>query len=69
MDRGGMFSIHHLLYFARINGYAFTGNSVAKKFYTIHLEFILRKLSIELMVFETLENNAQVFHMLFSFLE
>jgi hypothetical protein len=29
MDEGGRFPIHHLLFFARINGYAFAGNSVA----------------------------------------
>jgi hypothetical protein len=53
------------LYFARINGYAFAGNSVVQKFYTIQPEFTLGKLSIELMVSETLENNAQVLRMLF----
>jgi hypothetical protein len=65
MDGDGRFPIHHLLYFARINGYAFVGNSVAQKFYTIQPEFTLGKLSIDLMVSETLENNAQVLRMLF----
>jgi hypothetical protein len=58
MDRGGRFPIHHLLYFARINGYAFARNSVAQKIYTIQLEFIVGKVSIELMVSEMLKNNA-----------
>jgi hypothetical protein len=53
------------LYFARINGYAFTGNSVVQKFYTIQLEFTLGKLSIELMVSKTLENNVHVLSMMF----
>jgi hypothetical protein len=65
MDGGGRFPIHHLLYFARINSYAFAGNSVAQKFYTIQPEFTIGKLSIDLMIFETLENNAQVLRMLF----
>jgi hypothetical protein len=58
MDGDGRFPFHHLLYFARINGYAFAGNSVAQKFYTIQPEFTLGKLSIELMVSKMLENNA-----------
>jgi hypothetical protein len=65
MDGGGRFPIHHLLYFARINGYAFTGNSVAQKFYTIQPEFTLGKLSIELMVSKMLANNVQVLSMIF----
>jgi hypothetical protein len=60
MDGGGRFPFHHLLYFARINGYAFAGNSVVQKFYTIQPEFTLGKLSIELMVSKTLDNNVQV---------
>jgi hypothetical protein len=65
MDGGGRFPFHHLLYFARINGYAFVGNSVAQKFYTIQLEFTLGKLSIELMVTKTLEINVQVLSIMF----
>jgi hypothetical protein len=53
------------LYFARINGYAFAGNSVAQKFYTIQPEFTLRKLSIELTVSKMLEDNVQVLSMIF----
>jgi hypothetical protein len=53
------------LYFARINGYTFAGNSVAQKFYTIQSEFTLGKVRIELMVSKTLENNVQVPCMLF----
>jgi hypothetical protein len=107
MDGGGRFPIHHLLYFTRINGYAFAGNSVPtssgwnppfwntlphpscdlssasghlvrsycpvvdkpQKFYTIQPEFTLGKFSIELMVTEMLENNAQVLACSSSFLE
>jgi hypothetical protein len=65
MDGGGRFRFHHLLYFARINGYAFTGNSVAQKFYAFQPEFTRGKLSIELMVSKTLENNVQVLSMIF----
>jgi hypothetical protein len=43
---GGKLPIQHLLYFARINGYAFTGNSVTLESDTIQLEFTLGKLSI-----------------------
>jgi hypothetical protein len=42
---------------------------VAQKFYTIQAEFTLGKLSIELMVSEMLENNAQVLRMLFLIFE
>jgi hypothetical protein len=52
------------LYFARINSYAFAVNSVVQKYYTIQPEFALGKLSIKLIVSETLENNAQVLRML-----
>jgi hypothetical protein len=38
---------------------------VAQKFCTIQPEFTLGKLSIELMVSKTLENNAQVLSMIF----
>jgi hypothetical protein len=69
MDRGGRFPIHHLLYSARKNIYAFAGDSVSQKFYTIQPKFTLGKLSIELMVSETLENNAQVLRMLFLIFE
>jgi hypothetical protein len=65
MNGGGRFSFHHLLYFARINGYAFSGNSVTQKFYTIQLEFTLGKLSIEPMVSKMLENNVPVLSMIF----
>jgi hypothetical protein len=65
MDGGGRFRFHHLLYFARINGYAFTGNSVAQKFYAFQPEFTRGKLSIELMVSKMLENNVQVLSMIF----
>jgi hypothetical protein len=53
------------LYFARINGYAFAGNSGAQKFYIIQPEFTLGKHSIELMVSKTLENNVKVLSMIF----
>jgi hypothetical protein len=53
------------LYLATINSSAFAGNSVAQKFYTIHPEFTLGKLSIEVMVSKTLENNVQVLSMIF----
>jgi hypothetical protein len=65
MDGGGRFPIHHLLYFVSISGYTFTRHSVAQKFCTIQPEFTLGKLSIELMVSKTLENNAQVLSMIF----
>jgi hypothetical protein len=53
------------LYFARINGYVFAGDSVAQELYTNQAEFILGKLSIELMVSKMLENNMQVLSMFF----
>jgi hypothetical protein len=65
MNKGGRFLIHHLLFFAKIDGYAFTRNSMAQEFHTVQPEFTLGQLSIELMVSKTLENNAHVFSMIF----
>jgi hypothetical protein len=53
------------MYLARINGYAFAGNSVAQKFYTIQSELTLGKLSILLMISKMLESNVQVLSMIF----
>jgi hypothetical protein len=43
----GSFPIHHLLYFARIYGYAFFGNSVPQEFHTIQPKFAFGAISIE----------------------
>jgi hypothetical protein len=53
------------LYFARINGYAFTGDSVAQEFFIIQPKFTFGELGIQFVVPKTLENNVKMCGMLY----
>jgi hypothetical protein len=61
--------IHHFLDFARIHGDALLRNSVAQKFHTIQPEFTFGKLSVKLMISQTLKDNSEMFGMLLLVLE
>jgi hypothetical protein len=61
----GWFPIHHLLDFAWIYRDTILGNSVPQEFHTLQPEFTFGELSIKLMISQMLENNSEMFGMLF----
>jgi hypothetical protein len=64
----GWFSVHHLLYLARIHRYAFFGNSVSQELHTIEPEFAFGEFSIEFVISQMLQNNSNMFDMFFHIL-